>query len=97
MTHDTNPTSHAHGLDHDHTHGHGHRHDHDHSHDHPKGLLRVIKEIFAPHSHDASDSIDGALESSAAGIRAVKISLLALGATSIAPRPTASPTKPNTP
>jgi cation diffusion facilitator family transporter len=44
----------------------------------------VIKEILAPHSHDASDSIDGALESSAAGIRAVKISLLALGATSIA-------------
>jgi cation diffusion facilitator family transporter len=40
--------------------------------------------VFAPHSHDASDSIDGALESSAAGIRAVKISLLALGATSIA-------------
>ena len=84
MTHDTHPTSHDHGLDHDHTHGHGHRHDHDHSHDRPKGLLGVIKEIFAPHSHDASDSIDGALESSAAGIRAVKISLLALGATSIA-------------
>ena len=40
--------------------------------------------MFAPHSHDASDSIDGALESSAAGIRAVKISLLALGATSVA-------------
>ena len=40
--------------------------------------------MFAPHSHDASDSIDGALESSTAGIRAVKISLLALGATSIA-------------
>ena len=84
MTHDTHPTSHDHGLDHDHTHGHGHRHDHDHTHDRPKGLLGVIKEIFAPHSHDASDSIDGALESSAAGIRAVKISLLALGATSIA-------------
>jgi cation diffusion facilitator family transporter len=76
MTHDTDPTSH------DHTHGHGAGHDHDHH--HPKGLLGVIKEIFAPHSHDASDSIDGALESSAAGIRAVKISLLALGATSIA-------------
>ena len=34
-----------------------------------------MREVFAPHSHDASDSIDGALESSAAGIRAVKISL----------------------
>src|SRR5271169_5104035 len=76
MTHDTDPTRHDHGLNHDHT--------HDHDHDHPRGLLGLIKEVFAPHSHDASDSIDGALESSAAGIRAVKISLLALGATSIA-------------
>ena len=48
------------------------------------GLRGALKEVFAPHSHDASDSIDGALESSAAGIRAVKISLLALGATAIA-------------
>src|SRR5271169_488448 len=84
MTHDTDSTSHDHGLDHDRTHGRGTGHAHAHDHDHPKGLLGVIKEIFAPHSHDASDSIDGALESSAAGIRAVKISLLALGATSIA-------------
>ncbi|MGO8967832.1 cation diffusion facilitator family transporter [Mycobacterium sp.] len=82
MTHDTRPAGHDHGLDHDHTHG--HRHDHDHEHDHSRGLRGAIKEIFAPHSHDASDSIDGALESSAAGIRAVKISLLALGVTSIA-------------
>ncbi len=88
MTHDTDPTfNHDHGMGHDghaHGHGHGHGHHHDHDHDHPKGVLGVIKEIFTPHSHDASDSIDGALESSAAGIRAVKISLLALGATSVA-------------
>jgi cation diffusion facilitator family transporter len=37
-----------------------------------------------PHSHDASDRVDGALESSAAGIRAVKISLLVLGVTALA-------------
>ena len=43
-----------------------------------------MREVFAPHSHDASGSIDGALESSAAGICAVKISLLALGATAAA-------------
>ena len=72
MTHD--------GHRHSHEHSHGNRH----AHDHPKGVLGAINEVFAPHSHDASDSIDGALESSAAGIRAVKISLLALGATSIA-------------
>jgi cation diffusion facilitator family transporter len=41
----------------------------------------VLREIFAPHSHDASDSIDDALESSENGIRAVKISLVALGLT----------------
>jgi cation diffusion facilitator family transporter len=40
--------------------------------------------VFAPHSHDVSDSIDGRLESSAAGVRAVKISLLTLGATAVA-------------
>ena len=39
---------------------------------------------LAPHSHDASDSVDSALESSAAGIRAVKISLLMLGVTALA-------------
>jgi len=44
----------------------------------------VITEIFAPHSHNAADSVDSALESSAAGIRAVKISLLVLGLTAIA-------------
>jgi cation diffusion facilitator family transporter len=59
--------------------------DHDHGHDGRGGRFgAALREVFAPHSHDASDSIDGALESSAAGIRAVKISLLALGATSIA-------------
>jgi cation diffusion facilitator family transporter len=62
-----------------------HGHDHDHGHDGRGGRFgAALREVFAPHSHDASDSIDGALESSAAGIRAVKISLLALGATSIA-------------
>src|SRR6476660_6056703 len=68
-------------------HGHGPAHDHDrgHSHDGRGGKIgAALREVFAPHSHDASDSIDGALESSAAGIRAVKISLLALGATSVA-------------
>jgi cation diffusion facilitator family transporter len=88
---ETSSASDSHGRDHprddcaghDHTHSdHGHSHGHDH--DHPKGLRGVIKEIFAPHSHDAADSLDSALESSAAGIRAVKISLLILGLTAIA-------------
>ena len=37
-----------------------------------------------PHSHDATDSVDDALESSAIGVRAVKISLVALGVTALA-------------
>jgi cation diffusion facilitator family transporter len=66
------------------THTSTHAHLHSHDHDHPHGLRGAIKEVFAPHSHDSADSVDSALESSAAGIRAVKISLLVLGATAIA-------------
>lgn len=43
----------------------------------------MIKEIFAPHSHDAADSVDDTLESTTAGIRTVKISLLVLGLTAL--------------
>lgn len=55
-----------------------HHHDHDHHHD---GLLRSI---FRPHSHDAADSIDPALEDSHEGVRALKISLVVLLATAFA-------------
>ncbi|WP_167310138.1 cation diffusion facilitator family transporter [Mycobacterium parascrofulaceum] len=57
--------------------GHGHVHEHDH------GLRGIVTRFFAPHSHDAGDSVDAALETSAVGIRAVKISLLGLGATAL--------------
>jgi Co/Zn/Cd efflux system component len=40
--------------------------------------------VFRPHSHDAADSVDAALESSVEGIRALKISLVALGVTAMA-------------
>ncbi|MBX7450785.1 cation diffusion facilitator family transporter [Mycolicibacterium sp. 3033] len=61
---------------------HDHHHDH-HEHEHGGTFGSALREIFAPHSHDAGDSIDTALESSTAGIRAVKISLLILGATAL--------------
>src|SRR6516165_10509608 len=64
-----------------HQHHHDHDHGHDHDHDHPKGIRGGLMQIFAPHSHDAADSVDTALETSAVGIRAVKISLIGLGAT----------------
>lgn len=62
---------------HDHDHSDGHDHDHDHS------IWGRIKSIYVPHSHDAADSIDTALESSAKGIRAVKISLAGLMITAL--------------
>lgn len=70
-----------------HAEGHGghreHHDDHD-AHDHPGGLRGFVTSLFRPHSHDAADSVDEALESSAQGIRAVKISLVALGVTALA-------------
>ncbi len=89
--------AHDHGDAHDHEHGdhehhdhgdhdHGdHGHDHgDHGHDHGSdGLLGAIRSLYHPHSHDAADSIDSALETSEKGIRAVKISLFVLLATAV--------------
>ena len=66
----THPHNHNGHDDHDHDDHHGRG---DHAHEHPRGLKGVVLGIFAPHSHDAADSIDTALESSRRGIRAVKI------------------------
>ena len=64
-------------------HGHDSHHDpgHRHGHQHPGGVRGWLRGLLHPHSHDAADSVDSALESSARGIRAVKISLVALGVT----------------
>jgi hypothetical protein len=48
---------------------------------HPAGVKGFVYRLLVPHTHDAHDSIDDALEASAAGIRAVKISLLGLSLT----------------
>jgi cation diffusion facilitator family transporter len=64
-----------------HPHIHDHLHDHGPDHDHHHGVRSWLTGLFRPHSHDSADSIDAALESSAQGIRAVKISLAALGIT----------------
>lgn len=39
--------------------------------------------LFVPHSHDAADSIDDAMEANSSGIRALKVSLLILLATTV--------------
>ena len=59
-------------------------HDHDEEHDHrPTGVRAWVTELYHPHSHDAADSFDSALESSAKGIKAVKVSLIGLMATAV--------------
>ena len=68
---------HGHGLDHD------HEHEHEHDHEQPHGFRGALHGLFSPHSHDAADSVDDALEGSAQGIRAVKVSLLGLGVTAL--------------
>ncbi len=40
-------------------------------------------ELFVPHTHDAADSIDDAMEASAEGVKALKISLFLLLATTV--------------
>ena len=71
----------------DHHDGHDHHHEHDldhpHDHAHSGGLWGWLRHALTPHSHDSADSLDAALESSARGIRAVKISLVVLGVTAL--------------
>jgi cation diffusion facilitator family transporter len=81
-TSDEHSMAHPHPHD-DHT-GHEHGHDHDHGrdgHEHPSGLKGFFFGLFVPHSHDAAESIDDALEASNVGIRTLKISLVILGIT----------------
>lgn len=68
----------------EHEHPHPHDHDHEHGHEHPTGLAGWLREVFVPHSHDAADSVDDALEASAQGVRAVKLSLVVLVLTALA-------------
>jgi cation diffusion facilitator family transporter len=74
------------GQDHDHSHeahshGSGPAPTHDHEHDHDHGWWDRLKHKITPHSHDSADKVDSALESSRDGLRALWISLIALGIT----------------
>jgi cation diffusion facilitator family transporter len=88
----TERSHHSHGHDadaHEHRDGSsegGHGHDHGpsgHTHAHPTGVKGILAGIFMPHSHDAADSIDDALEASTQGIRALRISLFILLGTTV--------------
>ncbi|WP_043485990.1 MULTISPECIES: cation diffusion facilitator family transporter [Streptomyces] len=82
-------SAHDHGHDHDHDHDHGRSHDHDHSHSHSHGEGRwsrwkhQVTHMVKPHSHEAADKVDSAMESSAEGMRALWLSLAILGATAV--------------
>jgi cation diffusion facilitator family transporter len=65
----------------DHRNNHSHTHDHDHH--HHGGFKGWLFELFVPHTHDAADSIDDAMEASVEGVRALKISLFLLLATTV--------------
>jgi len=49
----------------------------------PRRLWASLTHAFRPHSHDHADSVDDALVTSAAGIRATKISLVLLTVTAV--------------
>lgn len=88
--HDAEEHEHGAGADHlhgDHDHGHSHGpggHTHGPGgHEHPTGIKGFFYGLFVPHTHDAADSIDDAMESSREGVRALKISLVVLLITTI--------------
>jgi cation diffusion facilitator family transporter len=95
--HDGHEHGHRHGHGHEHGHRHeqgheqGHRHGADsrhhgaHGHEHgPRASLRArFLHAVKPHSHEAADKVDAAMEASAEGMRALWISLAVLGATAV--------------
>jgi cation diffusion facilitator family transporter len=77
------PHGHGQGQGHGHGHAHGHGDAHGPGHRRGRGPLALVKEVFAPHSHDHADSVDDALTASGQGVRAVKTSLVVLGVTAL--------------
>ena len=65
------------------TSSHDHEHIHEETHPRDRGVTSLVRSLFVRHNHDPSDSIDDAVEGSARGIWAVKVSLLGLAATAI--------------
>jgi len=86
-----------HGYHQPHAHGHEQQHPHGHTHEHghgektaggtrPGGWARVRHQathLVKPHSHEAADKVDAAMETSAEGIRTLWISLAVLGLTAV--------------
>ena len=85
---DSGHNGHSHHDDHRHDHeDHRHEHHDDHGdgdHSHGSGLFATLKHAVVPHSHDHSEAIQSADESSRDGIRAAWIGLAGMMATAIA-------------
>jgi len=60
-----------------------HGHGHGHAPTRARRVWRAVCHLATPHSHDAADRVDSAMEASKAGMRALWISLGALGATAV--------------
>jgi cation diffusion facilitator family transporter len=84
QTHGHRPHGH-----HDRHAGHSHDHPHEHPHDPHHGprrwarLRHRLAHAVTPHSHEAMDKVDSALETSREGMRTLWLSLLILGGTTV--------------
>jgi cation diffusion facilitator family transporter len=58
-------------------------HPHTGSHDHDRRRLTRLRHALRPHSHEAADQVDAAMEASADGMRTLWISLALLGVTAL--------------
>ncbi|MGW4231207.1 cation diffusion facilitator family transporter [Streptomyces sp. NPDC004980] len=81
---------HAHSHDHHHEHGAGHEPGHagnDHRHGPSSSRLGRLRHqlahVVTPHSHEAADKVDSAMETSREGMRTLWISLAVLGVTTV--------------
>jgi cation diffusion facilitator family transporter len=63
--------------------GPGHAHGHGHLHASRPRVFDRLRHVLRPHSHDATDKVDAAMEASAEGIRALWISLAILAGTAV--------------
>jgi cation diffusion facilitator family transporter len=87
---------HGHADEHGHEHGRAREHErghepgqaHPHAHEHEQvtrhSVMGRLGHVLRPHSHDAGDKVDAAMEASAEGMRALWISLAVLGCTALA-------------
>ncbi len=75
------PGSHDHGHDHQHARLHDHDHGGGHGHAHGARVLARVRHVLRPHSHEAADKVDPAMEASAEGMQALWVSLAMLAGT----------------